>query len=978
MAQIGAQVAGAGVGILLAMAIPFFNGLVSDPKNEDLLRKSVNEIFTSTDDNSATTTTATFLSTTTTLPSTVTIKGPSMANPITIRRPAVTSTITKTTTAFDTQYITTQAPATQVVHEYFGEVFAKPRDFIPSVTLPSDFYKIGFWILLAAFVCFVACGFWRPKSAERVKPVQRVASAEDADSQHQRFRETAAIVAANEKQQRNKGFPPSAPPQLNLSQIRLTDIVLAIVYRSRDLSHAKIGKATLDRLTADWVSTRDAAKLLLNHNQTPRSIYVRQVQELVAVMERELNKDDETRAKALESVLDETDAGDQAMVNSDSLITFANAINSTRTLAVLACKEIYTVPVVAPLPRKNVPKHKLAELPSEVEQGVPRTLIRQFPKGNKVLRQSFRPRRSSTINSDEFEEDWKVDISSSQPAKKHKASTAETVAQEDSTATTPPNVEDDVRPEHHDEDIQDEVDEIQEPPSSDHKKTRVDSCPEVESELPAALDPGSKSILEDVGDVPSPCKPVQEPIPARSPSQDAGTDVGSQTPSAAEIQPDTAALQVPELGADATPKDTELKKDADEVDRAPPTASKTVATEAELSAPEWYQNLFDRTFPGSWEAIWVTGKEELCGLHALIKSIEAQIPSCIPPSLHELRVTAENLDLDELSNYSIGSLGLILHAWGQKRNLKLHVGVCDKNDKPWAVDSSDPSEQQSIFTQDDPKVVWICSDDKDMTPKERDEYNVLSHYSGVGPKHEFSKDSEASHQESLLDQSLPQGSPTHPESEQPETTAHANTNSASDAGRSTPCPAKQPKKVTFSIPVEDAHSPRDLSPPSELSHDPSTSVNVAATNAFRDHRTGSSSRARPATMHDISKKLPKELSRSVTPPPALNTTDKPFASVPHIPWSNEDNSADLKSAQETFAPVLAEVSAPERTVSNGLAEPQPEAEHRTQEIMNLTSGKTHCAHSPKSTQITKQFLEQYTTNLNKRLVVSKSRHSTRR
>ena len=400
MAHILAHVYGAGAGMALSLVTSLFIKPVSDPNDNYLLRDTVQDLFTSSDI-PASTTISTLLSTVTitgpTVTDTITTGGPTVTNPITIRRAAVTSTITETATIFDTQYITTQAPATRVIQEYFGEIFAKPRDFIPSIVLPSDFYEVGFWILLASLVCLIACLIWRCKPSTRVAPPPQDTSARAAESRRLRLRESAAIISVNEEQRSIKGLPSNAPPQLNLSPISLKDIVLAIVCGSSDLSHAKIGKAAFDRLMAEWILTRDAVKLFPDHHQSRRPVYVRAIEEYVAKVEGDWNKDEETRAKALESMLHESKSDGKAIINNNSLVRFASAINSARLVAVDAYKEFYTVPIVAPLSRNDVSECKVAQLPSDFDQDALPTLVRHFPKSTKTPNRRFRPRRSSTL-----------------------------------------------------------------------------------------------------------------------------------------------------------------------------------------------------------------------------------------------------------------------------------------------------------------------------------------------------------------------------------------------------------------------------------------------------------------------------------------------------------------------------------------------------------------------------------------------------
>ena len=761
-----AHVYGAGAGMALSLVTSFFIKPVSDPNDHYLLRNTIQELFTSFDI-PASTTISTLMSTITitnpTVTDTITTGGPTVTNPITIRRAAVTSTLTETVTNFDTQYITIQAPATRVIQEYFGEVFAKPRDFIPSIVLPSDFYEIGFWILLASLICIIAYCIRRDKTLARVASAPKDTSAQDAESQRQRFRESAAIISVNEEQRSIKGFPSNAPPQLNLSQISLLDIVLAIVCGSRDLSHAKIGKATFDRLMAEWLSTTDAVELFSDQNEFLRPMHVRSLRKYVATVEGEWNKDEETRAKALESVVHTSESG-EVMINNSNLVRFASAINTARVLAITACKEFYTVPVIEPLSRKNPPKYKVAQLAADADEAVLPTLIRRFPKTNKTPKRSFRPRRSSTIKSDDSEDDWDVNMSSSQPAKEQKSNTAEAVAQEASTETTSPNAEVDEQPESHDDGIQDELDEAPKPSTSNDARPLAESCSDEGSEIPTPLDPKSTSILEDVEDIPPPCEPTKENTRARSPPRNDGTDGGAQTPPAANVNPESAAPQAPELSAEAMAEDTESEKNADDPDRAPPAVSKIAATKPDFSASAWYRSLFDQTFPRGWKSLFASSDGQLCGLCALIRSIEAQLPNYTPPSLDELQDIAANLNLGEQSNFFFTSLGVILHAWGQIQGLNLHVGVCDRKGNRWGIDSSEPDEQ-SVFVQKDAIVVWICTDDD---PELHADYQkqfgmpLLSHYSGVGPEDESGRDSEANNGEGLFDQSLPEESPAQP------------------------------------------------------------------------------------------------------------------------------------------------------------------------------------------------------------------------
>ena len=859
MAHILAHVYGAGAGMALSLVTSFFIKPVSDPNDHYFLRNTVHELFRSSDEVQTSTIISTLLSTITIreppVTTSITITGPTVTNPITIRRAAVASTITETATAFETQYITTQASATQVIQDYFGEVFARPSDFIPSITLPTNFYKVGFWLLLVSLLCFVACWFWRRKTFARVAPALKNTSARDAESQRLRFRESAAIISVNEEQRSIKGFPSNAPPQLNLSQVSLSDIVLAIVCGSSDLSHAKIAKATFDRLMAEWILTRDAVKLFPDHHQSRRPIYVRAIEKYVAKVEGDWNKDEETKAKALESMLHESESDGKAIINTNSLVRFASAINSARLLAVDACKEFYTAPVFTSLSRQDVPKYRVAQLAADADEGALPTLIRHFPKTTKTPKRSFRPRRSSTINSDDFEDNWDVDMSSSQPAKECKSCTAEAVAQQASTETTSPNAEVDEQPESHDDGVQDEVDEAPNPPASNYAGPLTESCSDEESEIPTLLNPGSTSIPEDVEDTPPSCEPAKESPRARSPPRDGDTDGGHQTPSAAEVNPESAAPLAPELGAKATPEDTESEKNADDSDRAPPAASKTIATKPDFSASAWYRSLFDQTFPRGWKSLFASSDGKLCGLYALIQSIEAQLPNFTPPSLDELQDIAANLNLKEQSNFFFTSLGVILHAWGQIQGLNLHVGVCDRKGNRWGIDSSGPDER-SVFVQEDAIVVWICTDSGTLSPKECAAYEkdtgiaMLSHYSGVGPEDESGRDSGAKNEEGLFDQPLPEASPAQPKSEQLAPTTPGNTDNPSDVNNKSTAPAsKRHKKVTFGFPVEDPHIPGDLSSASELKHSPSTVASPVSVS--HDHpSTGETGQSLDTVMQD--------------------------------------------------------------------------------------------------------------------------------
>lgn len=169
--------------------------------------------------------------------------------------------------------------------------------------------------------------------------------------------------------------------------------------------------------------------------------------------------------------------------------------------------------------------------------------------------------------------------------------------------------------------------------------------------------------------------------------------------------------------------------------------------------------LKEEAFPHGYRAIPTSGKQNLCGVNAIIISLRRQLPA-LPgvstltnASLLAMAKDQRVLDriaevgearFDANSNFTIDTLAAMLEGWGCSHNVLLHLGImfpAASGRDPMVVPNHHPEKP------DQEHVVWILSDDatfrgrrEGMTPEQvreedqRLENSVWNHFSGLEPK----------------------------------------------------------------------------------------------------------------------------------------------------------------------------------------------------------------------------------------------------
>lgn len=147
-------------------------------------------------------------------------------------------------------------------------------------------------------------------------------------------------------------------------------------------------------------------------------------------------------------------------------------------------------------------------------------------------------------------------------------------------------------------------------------------------------------------------------------------------------------------------------------------------------APFNRNGAYDRSFPYGHETIWTSGENHLCGLRAVIGSIQVQHPNMRVPKIDELQgmletdAVKEGIKIIEMAgdgddtdrNFNVSQLGLILLEWTRACDLPaMNLAVWQDGMEPIFVDAPDS-------TADTP-IVWIHHNGSVSS----------GHYSGMRP-----------------------------------------------------------------------------------------------------------------------------------------------------------------------------------------------------------------------------------------------------
>lgn len=126
--------------------------------------------------------------------------------------------------------------------------------------------------------------------------------------------------------------------------------------------------------------------------------------------------------------------------------------------------------------------------------------------------------------------------------------------------------------------------------------------------------------------------------------------------------------------------------------------------------PKVYSAALERymeVFPHGHQVIPTPGNGLLCGLHAVILSMEAMEPDLPRPTVEELQVVFKSLDnaafgLDNESYFHVDQVGAALYFWGTKHDLNLQVGYIPLGESPVLVPHPNEDERTVVFIQHAP------------------------------------------------------------------------------------------------------------------------------------------------------------------------------------------------------------------------------------------------------------------------------------
>ena len=131
------------------------------------------------------------------------------------------------------------------------------------------------------------------------------------------------------------------------------------------------------------------------------------------------------------------------------------------------------------------------------------------------------------------------------------------------------------------------------------------------------------------------------------------------------------------LTQEATPEDEEMDWQAEEpqVETSKQSSPGNAAQQAALKE-------FESSFPYGYEVMNTSAEGLLCGWHSVILSMSVQYPDLPCPTRDELRGIfasmkdefAEIFDMNNINNFSIDQVALVMYAWGMSRGLNLRIG----------------------------------------------------------------------------------------------------------------------------------------------------------------------------------------------------------------------------------------------------------------------------------------------------------------
>ena len=168
--------------------------------------------------------------------------------------------------------------------------------------------------------------------------------------------------------------------------------------------------------------------------------------------------------------------------------------------------------------------------------------------------------------------------------------------------------------------------------------------------------------------------------------------------------------------------------------RGLPTFQRTCGSQSAAKA----RQLFAAAFPAGYETVWTSPFEELCGLNAIIKSIEANHPFIPLPTLEvlvQILCSAEFAQWQQsgfmqhnFKNLHVDQVGAVLHFWAATNHrLNLQVGVKIKGKEPILVPCGSDSQHKR-------HVVWIYNNNAEEEFRDLPHLAVLGHFSGMKPK----------------------------------------------------------------------------------------------------------------------------------------------------------------------------------------------------------------------------------------------------
>ena len=182
------------------------------------------------------------------------------------------------------------------------------------------------------------------------------------------------------------------------------------------------------------------------------------------------------------------------------------------------------------------------------------------------------------------------------------------------------------------------------------------------------------------------------------------------------------------------PKRPQLGLPQDRSKQELPTFQRTRGSQSAAKA----RQLFAAAFPAGYETVWTSPFEELCGLNAIIKSIEANHPFIPLPTLEvlvEILCSTEfaqwqqsGFMLHNFKNLHVDQVGAVLHFWAATNHrLNLQVGVKIKGKEPMLVPCGSDSQHHR-------HVVWIYNNNAEEEFRDLPHLAVLGHFSGMKPK----------------------------------------------------------------------------------------------------------------------------------------------------------------------------------------------------------------------------------------------------